>query len=167
MWVGERPNSSQPPHWLAEVAAVIARLRPEIADQAIDLLDALELAVEADAQIYKRASRIATQLNTTCTTRFIMHWRWSAGARCNAGERRRPVRAQGRRARQCRIAGAMGLAAGGAEAMSTLRRSRLQRSGRTQANGGLYMTRVTHSVAARGAGHNVKAVQVDFLLGAG
>jgi hypothetical protein len=29
------------------------------------------------------------------------------------------------------------------------------------------MTRVTHSVAARGAGHNVKAVQVDFLLGAG
>lgn len=53
----------QPPHWLAELAAVIARLRPEIADQAIDLRDALELAVEADAQTCKRASRIATQFD--------------------------------------------------------------------------------------------------------
>lgn len=53
----------QPPHWLAEVAAVIARLRPEIANRVIDFLAALELAVEADAQTYKRASRIATQLD--------------------------------------------------------------------------------------------------------
>jgi predicted nucleic acid-binding protein len=53
----------QPPHWLAEVAAVIARLRPDITDEAIDLLDALELAVEADAGIYKRAGRISRQLN--------------------------------------------------------------------------------------------------------
>jgi len=53
----------QPPHWLAEVAAVIARLRPEITNQAIDLLDALELAVEADAEIYKRAGRIARRLD--------------------------------------------------------------------------------------------------------
>lgn len=53
----------QPPHWLAEVAAVISRLRPEIASHAIDLLDALELAVEADARTYKRASRIAAQLD--------------------------------------------------------------------------------------------------------
>jgi predicted nucleic acid-binding protein len=52
----------QPPHWLAEVAAVIARLRPDITNEAIDLLDALELAVEADAEIYKRAGRIAKQL---------------------------------------------------------------------------------------------------------
>lgn len=53
----------QPPHWLAEVAAVVSRLRPAIANRAIDLLDALELAVEADANIYKRASRIAAQLD--------------------------------------------------------------------------------------------------------
>jgi predicted nucleic acid-binding protein len=53
----------QPPHWLAEVAAVISRLRPDVADEAIDLLDALELAVEADAEIYKRASRIAAQFD--------------------------------------------------------------------------------------------------------
>jgi predicted nucleic acid-binding protein len=53
----------QPPHWLAEVAAVISRLRPEVADEAVDLLDALELAVEADAEIYKRASRIARQFD--------------------------------------------------------------------------------------------------------
>jgi predicted nucleic acid-binding protein len=53
----------QPPHWLAEVTAVISRLRPEIADEAIDLLDALELAVDADAHTYKHASRLAAQLN--------------------------------------------------------------------------------------------------------
>lgn len=53
----------QPPHWLAEVAAVISRLRPEVANQAVDLLHALELAVEEDAGIYKRASRIARQLD--------------------------------------------------------------------------------------------------------
>lgn len=58
-----RVENLQPPHWLAEVAALIARLRPDITDKAIDLLDALELAVEADAGIYKRAGRIARQLN--------------------------------------------------------------------------------------------------------
>jgi len=49
----------QPPHWLAEVAAVVSRLRPETALHAIDLLDALDVAVAADGHIYKRASRIA------------------------------------------------------------------------------------------------------------
>ena len=53
----------QPPHWLAEVAAVITRLRPEIAAEAIDLLDAMELETTADAEIYKHASRLAKQLN--------------------------------------------------------------------------------------------------------
>ena len=53
----------QPPHWLAEVAAVITRLRPEIAVEAIDLLDAMELESAADAGIYKHASRMATQLD--------------------------------------------------------------------------------------------------------
>jgi predicted nucleic acid-binding protein len=51
----------QPPHWLAEVAAVVSRMRPETASQAIDMLDALDVAVAADAEIYKRASGIAAQ----------------------------------------------------------------------------------------------------------
>ena len=53
----------QPPHWLAEVSAVITRLRPEIAAEAIDLLDAMEFDMVADAELYKGASDLATQLN--------------------------------------------------------------------------------------------------------
>ena len=49
----------QPPHWLAEVLAVITRLRPEIADEAVELLDAMELSVVSDVVVYKRASRMA------------------------------------------------------------------------------------------------------------
>ena len=62
--IGEgRVELLQPPHWLAEVAAVIARLRPEIAAEAIDLLDSMELATAADAGLYKRASRLAQELD--------------------------------------------------------------------------------------------------------
>lgn len=53
----------QPPHWLAEVAAVIARLEPEIAEQAIDLLDTMEFRVIDDAVIYQRAAVLAAELN--------------------------------------------------------------------------------------------------------
>ena len=53
----------EPPHWLAEVIAVLTRLRPEIAGEAIDLLDAMELESAADADLYKRASRLARQLD--------------------------------------------------------------------------------------------------------
>ena len=53
----------QPPHWLAELVAVTTRLRPSIATEAIDLLVAMEITVAADAAVYKRASRIAAQLN--------------------------------------------------------------------------------------------------------
>ena len=52
----------QPPHWLAEVAALVSRLRPEIAAEAIDLLDSMELATAADTELYKRASRLAQEL---------------------------------------------------------------------------------------------------------
>ncbi len=52
----------QPPHWLAEVAAVLARLRPEIAESTLDLLDALELPVAADLAIHRRAARLAAEL---------------------------------------------------------------------------------------------------------
>ncbi len=52
----------QPPHWLAEVAAVVTRLAPEAADPALDLLDALEFPVTHELSIFKRASRIASEL---------------------------------------------------------------------------------------------------------
>ncbi len=52
----------QPPHWLLEVTAVITRLRPQIALQAIDLLDALELSIANDLAVLKLASRLATEL---------------------------------------------------------------------------------------------------------
>jgi predicted nucleic acid-binding protein len=53
----------QPLHWLTEVAAVLSRLRPEAAEPAIDLLDALELPSTGDVATLKRASRIAVALN--------------------------------------------------------------------------------------------------------
>ena len=58
-----RLNPLQPPHWLAEVGAVVTRLRPEIADSVLDLLDAMELPVVNDLAIFKRASRISRDLN--------------------------------------------------------------------------------------------------------
>jgi predicted nucleic acid-binding protein len=53
----------QPPHWLAEVAAVIARLDPKLAGTAIDLLDAMELSVSGESAVYKRAAMLANNLN--------------------------------------------------------------------------------------------------------
>ena len=53
----------QPPHWLAEVAAVVARLDPKIVGQAIDLLDAMELPVISESTVYKRAAALASDLN--------------------------------------------------------------------------------------------------------
>lgn len=53
----------QPPHWLAEVAAVVTRLDPEAAETAIDLLDAMDLPVVTDPDVFKRASRIAHELS--------------------------------------------------------------------------------------------------------
>ena len=52
----------QPPHWLAEVAAVITRLHPEAARRAIELLYALELPVADELGIFVRASSIAEQM---------------------------------------------------------------------------------------------------------
>ncbi len=53
----------QPPHWLAEVAAVVTRLRPGIAEATVALLDAFELTVAADLAIYRRAARLAAELD--------------------------------------------------------------------------------------------------------
>jgi predicted nucleic acid-binding protein len=59
----DRVSPLQPPHWLAEVAAVVTRLRPEAADFAIQLLDAMDFPVAGDLEIYRRASRLSRQLN--------------------------------------------------------------------------------------------------------
>jgi predicted nucleic acid-binding protein len=59
----ERISPLQPPHWLAEVSAVITRLRPESADFAIQILDSMDLPVSGDVEVYRRASRLSRQLN--------------------------------------------------------------------------------------------------------
>jgi len=53
----------QPPHWLAEVAAVIARLDPGRSEQTIDLLGAMELPISSEMAVYKRAAVLASHLN--------------------------------------------------------------------------------------------------------
>jgi len=58
-----RLNPLQPPHWLAEVGAVVTRLRPEIADSVLGLLDAMEFPVVNDLAVFKRASRISRDLD--------------------------------------------------------------------------------------------------------
>lgn len=52
----------QPPHWLAEVAAVIARLEPGRAREAVSLLDALEFPVIGGVEIYQKACNLAATL---------------------------------------------------------------------------------------------------------
>jgi len=53
----------QPPHWMAEVAAVITRLRPAIAGRSIRLLDAMELPIEREVGTLVRAAELATDLD--------------------------------------------------------------------------------------------------------
>jgi predicted nucleic acid-binding protein len=53
----------EPPHWLAEVGTVLARLRPESVDSALDLLDALGVPVVTELGVYKRAAVLARELD--------------------------------------------------------------------------------------------------------
>ncbi len=53
----------QPAHWLPEVVAVITRIRPEIAEQAIDYLTAMEVKVQQDADVLKAAARLSRQFS--------------------------------------------------------------------------------------------------------
>lgn len=50
----------QPPHWLAEILAVLSRLVPESAGRDADLLNAMEVPVRDTPEIYSRAVRLAT-----------------------------------------------------------------------------------------------------------
>jgi predicted nucleic acid-binding protein len=52
----------QPPHWLAEVAAVAVRLDPGVASEVVQLLDAMELPVANDISVYTTACDLAAEL---------------------------------------------------------------------------------------------------------
>ena len=53
----------EPPHWLAEVAAVLSRLAPASARQSIEDLCALRIPVVETAEIYVTASKLAVSLD--------------------------------------------------------------------------------------------------------
>ncbi len=53
----------QPPHFLAEVAAVLARLSPQTAAQCTEDIAAMDIAWAAPTVAYHRAIALATQLN--------------------------------------------------------------------------------------------------------
>lgn len=58
-----RVSVVQPPHWLAEVAAVTVRLDPLRARQAVSLLHALEFPVSATTDLYERACELSASLH--------------------------------------------------------------------------------------------------------
>lgn len=75
-----RVQAVQPPHWLAEVAAVLARLQPAVAGRAARLLHAMELPVASEAEVYVEACRLATRLG-----HHLFDTLYHAVARCDRG----------------------------------------------------------------------------------
>ena len=57
-----RVSVVQPPHWLAEMAAVVSRLEPRRVSEVIDVLHAMEFAVSDGAEVYQRACELAVTL---------------------------------------------------------------------------------------------------------
>jgi predicted nucleic acid-binding protein len=53
----------QPPHWLAEVAAVLTRLQPDLVEESIGFLDLMEFPVALDLAVLQRASQMARALD--------------------------------------------------------------------------------------------------------
>lgn len=53
----------QPPHWLVELAAVMARLSPATLHTDIPDLYALDFEVSDSLAVYQRAARLAVELN--------------------------------------------------------------------------------------------------------
>jgi predicted nucleic acid-binding protein len=53
----------QPVHWLAEVAAVAARLTPQTAVRDVEMLAALEFPTTDDPNIFQRATSLAIETN--------------------------------------------------------------------------------------------------------
>jgi predicted nucleic acid-binding protein len=57
-----RVSVLQPPHWLAEVAAVVSRVEPRRAPEVISLFHAMELSVLDETRVYQRACELAVAL---------------------------------------------------------------------------------------------------------
>lgn len=57
-----RVSVLQPPHWLAEIAAVVSRLDPRRAPEVVNLLHAMEFPVSDEAEVYERACELAVAL---------------------------------------------------------------------------------------------------------
>ncbi len=53
----------QPVHWLAEVAAVAARLTPQTAVNDVEMLSALEFPTTDDPNVIRRATTLAIETN--------------------------------------------------------------------------------------------------------
>ncbi len=53
----------QPPHWMAEVTSVVVHLNAVIADEAVDLLYALQFPVLDEPEIYHMATKLAERFN--------------------------------------------------------------------------------------------------------
>ena len=53
----------QPPHFVAEVMAVIARLEPDYADRLFIAVNNLDMAIEDNTKIYRTAIRLSIDLN--------------------------------------------------------------------------------------------------------
>jgi predicted nucleic acid-binding protein len=51
----------EPPHWLAEVAAVVARHAPDRALEVLALLHAMELPVLDELEVYLEAARLSAE----------------------------------------------------------------------------------------------------------
>ncbi len=53
----------QPPHWLAEVAAVFTRLAPNHAREMLYTFMAMELPISTEWEVYEQACQLAVNLN--------------------------------------------------------------------------------------------------------
>ncbi len=53
----------QPPHWLAEVGAVLTRLAPKQSISMLQIFLAMELPITTEWNVYEQACRLAVELN--------------------------------------------------------------------------------------------------------
>ncbi|GAB6063173.1 type II toxin-antitoxin system VapC family toxin [Deferrisoma palaeochoriense] len=86
----------QPPHWLAETAAVIARLAPDLARRATRLLWALEFPVLDTWELYETATDLSVRLgHHLFDTLYHAAALVSPGAVCYTADTKYLVKAQG------------------------------------------------------------------------
>jgi predicted nucleic acid-binding protein len=64
----------EPPHWLAEVAAVVGRLAPERASEILGLMHAMEFPVVGELEVYQEAVRLSARSGQHVLTPCTMPW---------------------------------------------------------------------------------------------